>query len=148
MTGEQVAWMLASGLAGVLTCAVGFWAKQQIERIGATETRVQQATDTAHAIDRGQVGDIAKLQAKVEMLEEQGREERARCADLAERVARQEAFQAWAEPLLERLVDGQNRIAAFEARFGEQVITLFKGMGAITARLEKLTLVHVTARAP
>lgn len=136
MTGEQVAWMVASGLAGVVICMIGFWAKAMLEGQRGIETKVEQRRESDHQHELTQVSEFAKLQAQVALL----MDERAKCDLLTERMARQEAFQSWAEPLLERAIDGLQKIAAFEAKFDQQVTTLFKGLGAATLRLERLTL--------
>lgn len=134
MTGEQVAWMIASGLAGVIICMVGFWAKAMLEGQRGIETKVEERRETDQQRELGQVHEFAKLQAHVELL----MAERRKCDELAERVARGEAFQSWAEPLLEKCVDGLAKIAAFEAKFEQQLITLFKAQAAIIAKVERM----------
>lgn len=138
MTQDPLIIAVLGGMAGIIISMVGAWAKGQVERFGLAESRAEQRHDGAVARDLGQVDAIATLKAKVEMMEQRQREEYAKCAELAERTARVEAFQSWAEPLLEKAVDGLQKAVAFEARFEERLITLFKGLGAITQRVERL----------
>lgn len=135
---EYVWVALVGGLAGVILAMVGSWAKAQIERIGSIENRADanNAVQVERVIDH--TGDIAKLQAEVENLKEMARDERAACSELRERVARNEAFQAWAEPLIEKLVALAQSTAEFQARFDERLVTLFKGQAAILTRMERL----------
>lgn len=125
---------IVSSLGSIVLAMIGGWAKNQIERIGAVEDKSERASErqTDRTIDF--TGDIAALNAKVALL----MEDRRRCEELAERTARLEAFQAWAETLLEKAVAGLDKAVAFEARFEERLVTLFKGMGAITLRVERL----------
>jgi ribosomal protein L19E len=138
MDAESLPWIIIAGLGGVVTAMVAYWAKSQIERIGSVETRADQReqVQVERVIDH--TGDIARLQAKVEALEQSSREERNRCGEIGERTARLEAFQAWAEPLLERAVKAIETANAFQARIDERLVTLFKGIGAATQRLERL----------
>lgn len=130
--------LIMGGLSGVLVSIMGAWIKGQIERLGAIETRQVQRDDVATERVIDHTGDIARLQAKVEQLEQSSRDERARCGEIGERTARLEAFQAWAEPLLERAVKAIETANAFQARIDERLVTLFKGLGAATTRLERL----------
>lgn len=145
MTQDPFTIALLGGMGGIILSMVGAWAKGQVERIGNAEHKTDEVDQRAQARhdavtdrDMNHVGEIASLRAEVNMLKETGREERNRCADLAERVARTESFQAWAEPLLERATAGLEHAVAFQARFDERLITLFKGLGAITQRVERL----------
>lgn len=131
-------WYVIALLAGVIVSMVGYWAKAQIERLGSAEARADQRNDVQVERVIDHTADIARLQAQVEMLTNSDREERNRCAELAERVARGEAFQAWAEPLIEKLVALAQSTAEFQARFDERLVTLFKGQAAILTRMERL----------
>lgn len=138
---DTVAWMIASASAGALAMLLAAYLKTAVfDRLGGIESSASRDRDRREEredreLDRALLSnrEFARLQAQVEVL----MEDRERCDELAERTARLEAFQQWAEPLLEKAVDGLQRIAAFEAKFEEQLTTLFKGMGAITARLER-----------
>lgn len=138
MSEAGLAYIIVGVLAGVIVSMIGAWAKTQIERLGSVEARADQRNDvqTERVIDH--TADIARLQAQVEMLTNADREERNRCAELAERVARGEAFQAWAEPIIEKLVALAQSTAEFQARFDERLVTLFKGQAAILSRMERL----------
>lgn len=135
---DQIVWIVVGILGGAIVSMIGAWAKAQIERLGSTETKVDQnnAVQTERVIDH--TGDIARLQAKVENLEASSREERRSCSELRERCARVEAFQAWAEPLLERAVRAIEQANADRARDDERFTTLFKSVGAIVARFERM----------
>lgn len=135
---ETVPWMIAAATSGALFSFVAFWAKGQIERITGAESKIEHNADWQVERDFGQVEAIATLRAEVTMLKDQNREERERCSGLVERVARLESFQAWAEPLLERATAGLEKAVAFEAMFGEQLKTLFKGQAAVIAKLERM----------
>jgi hypothetical protein len=133
MDSEQIAWIVASGAGGALLSVVGSWAKSQIERIGSVEQREEQRDERHTERTMDQVSDLANLKARVDLL----MEERGKCDVLAERAARLEAFQSWAEPLLEKAVEGLQQAVAFEARFEERLVTLFKGFDAMTKRIER-----------
>ena len=136
ISADSVPWMIIAGMGGIIVAMLAHWGMQQVERINGTETKIERSSERQHDLDRNQVAQLAKLEAEVARLKEDAK----RCEELAERAARLEAFQSWAEPLLERAVDGLQRIAAFEAKLDAELKTLFKGMGAITLRMEKMLL--------
>jgi predicted RNase H-like nuclease (RuvC/YqgF family) len=138
MDAASLPWIIIAGLGGVVVAMVGYWAKAQIERMGSVESRADQREQiqTERVIDH--TGDIARLQADVANLKDGYREERQSCSELRERCARVEAFQAWAEPLLERAVRAIEQANADRARDDERFTTLFKSVGAIVARFERM----------
>ncbi len=145
MTQDPFTIALLGGMGGIIIAMIGSWAKGVLERMAGVERNVERHTERAHDIDREQVEAIATLKAEVATLKADFREERARCGELTERMARQESFQAWAEPLLEKAVAGLTQAVQFEARFEERLVTLFKGLGAITQRVERMLPAHAAA---
>ena len=96
----------------------GYWpSADRAHRLEESRRRSARPGWVERVIDH--TGDIARP-GQVEALENQSREERNRCGEIGERTARPEAFQAWAEPLLERAVKAIETANAFRPGIDER----------------------------
>lgn len=128
MTQDPLTIALLGGMAGVIVSMVGAWAKAQVERIGAAENKLERdhERDADWALE--QTASFAEVAANVKLL----MGERGKCDVLGERVAGLEAFQRYAQPLLDESAEGLKAVARIE----ERLITLFRGFDAMTKRVD------------
>ena len=128
MTQDPLTIALLGGMGGVIAAMIGAWAKAQIERIGSVETRAESRNEAQNERAIEQTASFAEVAANVKIL----MSERGKCDALAERVAGCEAFQKYAQPLLDESAEGLRAVARME----ERLITLFRGFDAMTKRVD------------